>query len=103
MDALEEIRRTVPYYLSSFSALDRYFGQIEQPVMHVAVQGDLVTLAKAVPELDFPGVPYADAAIWDNGTRVYFRCLEDAPRLQPQPFRVQNLLYDPDRDRYLDP
>ena len=103
MDVLANLRREAPWYYSSFSALDRYFRQSEQPAQHVAVQGDLVSLARAVPELEFPGVPFADAAVWEGTTRVYFRCLDDERRLKPQPFRVQNLLYDPQVDRYLDP
>ena len=103
MDALADLRSAVPWYYSSFSALDRYFHQSEQPVKHIAVEGDLVALAKSIPNLEFPGVPYADAAVWDGPTRVYFRCLEDEQKPQKQPFRLQNILYDPDRDRYLDP
>ena len=103
MDALVDLRSAVPWYFSSFSALDRYFRQTEQPVVHIAVEGDLVALAKSIPNLEFPGVPYADAAMWDGPTRIYFRCLEDEHKPQKQPFRLQNILYDPDKDRYLDP
>ena len=103
MDALADLRSAVPWYYSSFSALDRYFKQTEQPIRHIAVEGDLVTLAKSISNLEFPGVPYADAAIWDGSTRIYFRCLDDGEKPQKQPFRLQNLLYDPDRDRYMDP
>lgn len=102
MDALADLR-AVPWYFSSFSALDRYFHQNEQPVVHIAVEGDVVSLAKSISHLEFPGVPYADAAIWDGDRRVYFSCLDDSRRPRKQPFRVLNLLYDPHRDRYLDP
>jgi poly(A) polymerase len=103
VSALADLHQTVPWYYASFSALDRYFRQTEQPVEHVAVHGDLISLAKALPNLDFPGVPYADAAMWDDTTRVYFRCIDDPSKPEPQPFRMQNILYDPRGDRYLDP
>lgn len=103
MDALADLGDSVRWYYASFSALDKYFGQSPQPVMHIAVAGDVVDLAKAVPHLEFPGVPFADAAAWNGRTRIYFRCIDDAHAPEKQPFRVQNLLYDPERDRYLDP
>ncbi len=103
MDALAELRASTTWYYSSFSALDRYFGRDEQPVVCVTVEGDLVTLAKAVPELEFPGVPHADAAVWDDGRRIYFRCIDPDAKPGPQAFRPLNLLYDPARERYLDP
>jgi len=103
MDRLASLRSEAPWYYSSFSALDRYFGRSEQPVVHVAVEGDLVTLARAVPELEFPGVRDADAAIWDEDRRVYFRCIEPASKPPRQSFRPLNLLYDPAGERFLDP
>ncbi|MFP4113098.1 MAG: HD domain-containing protein [Spirochaetota bacterium] len=103
MDSLTDLRAEAPWYYSSFSALDRYFRRTEQPVLFITVEGDLVTLARAIPDLDFPGVAYADAALWEDGTRVYFRCVDPETKPRPQSFRALNLLYDPERDRYLDP
>jgi poly(A) polymerase len=103
MNTLAHLGAEASWYYSSFSALDRYFGRQEQPVVYVTVEGDLVTLARAIPELEFPGVRHADAAAWDEQTRVYFRCIDPDSKPQPQSFRPLNLLYDPARERYLDP
>ncbi|MFW5683234.1 MAG: HD domain-containing protein [Spirochaetota bacterium] len=103
MDFLADLSAEARWYLSSFSALDRYFGREEQPVLHVTVEGDLITLARAIPELEFPGVRHADAATWHEGRRVYFRCIEPESKPRPQSFRPLNLLFDPERERYLDP
>lgn len=103
MSALTNLREQATWYYSSFSALDRYFGRSEQPALYVTVEGDLVTLARAIPELEFPGVRHADAAAWDDGRRVYFRCIDPSTKPRPQTFRPLNLLYDPSRERYLDP
>lgn len=103
VDTLAELGNAVPWFYATFSALDRYFHQVEQPVRYIAVKGDVVSLARSVPNLEFPGLPHADAAIWDHGTRVYFTCLDDGIRPRPQSFRVLNFLYDPVNDRYLDP
>jgi len=103
MDCLTDLRTEAAWYYSSFSALDRYFGRPDQPVVHVTVEGDLVALARAIPDLEFPGVKHADAAVWDGDRRVYFRCIEPDAKPPRQSFRPLNLHYDPARERYLDP
>lgn len=101
MDALAGLRE--PWFYSSFSALDRYFRRPDAPIVHVTVRGDLVTLARAVPGLEFPGLDHVDAAAWDGARRIYFQVVDPESKPRPQTFRVLNLLYDPERDRYLDP
>ena len=103
MDSLAELRSEAPWYFSSFSALDRYFHRPEQPVLHVTVEGDLVNLARAIPRLEFPGVRHADAAVWDDDTRIYFHCIEPDTKPPRQSFRPLNLLYDPAGERFIDP
>ncbi len=103
MDALADLRTQTAWYYSSFSALDRYFGRSEQPVVHITIEGDLIALARGVPELEFPGVRHADAAVWDGERRVYFRCIEPESKPPQQAFRPLNLMYDPIRERFIDP
>ena len=103
MDPLAGLQVDAPVYLASFSALDHYFRRPEQPVVFAAIEGDLVTLAKSVPDLEFPGVRFGDAATWHEGKRVYFSCLEPETKPKRQSFRPLNLLYDLGRERYLDP
>ncbi|TVQ23475.1 MAG: HD domain-containing protein [Spirochaetaceae bacterium] len=103
MQALEKLAHAAPWYYASFSALDRYFRTDTDGPLHVSFEGDLVDLARAVADLDFPGVHFADAATWDGDRRIYFRCIEPGSKLPPQTFRPLNLLYDERRTRYLDP
>lgn len=102
MEALAGLSSSRWYY-SSFSALDHYFQREPAPVAYVTVEGDLIALAKAIPDLEFPGVRHADAATWDDGRRVYLRCIDPHTKPRPQAFRPLNLLYDPVGVRYLDP
>ncbi len=45
----------------SFTALDAFFGLTQAPLRFVYFEGDLIALAKQWPDLEFPGLPYADA------------------------------------------
>ncbi len=103
MDPLAGLQVDAPVYLASFSALDRYFDRPEQPIIFAAIEGDIVTLAKSVPDLDFPGIRFGDAATWHEGRRIYFTCVEPESKPKRESFRPLNLLYDPSRDSYLDP
>lgn len=103
MDPAALLDRKIPWYLSTFSALDRYHGHTEQPSLHIAITGDLVDLAKVLPDLEFPGIDHADAAVSRDGVRYYFRCIDSPQRPPRHPIEPLNLLYDPHGDRYLDP
>jgi poly(A) polymerase len=103
MDSLSEIPKTLRWLYSSFSALDRYYHLPQEMGTHLTVFCDLVTLAREVSDLEFPGLAYADAAAWADGSRVYFQCIDDLPRPPQQTFRTLNLLYDPEKQRYVDP
>jgi poly(A) polymerase len=103
MNVTQELEAVAPWYLASFSALDRYFGQENDHITHLAVEGDLVTLAKGVPNLDFPGVYNADAATWSDGKRVYFRCIDPDGKPIRRSYPILNFMYDPAGNRYVDP
>jgi poly(A) polymerase len=103
MKALQELEQSTRWYYASFSALDRYFGIDNPHLSFVAVEGDLVTLAKSVSSLDFPGVYNADAATWSDGKRVYFRCVEPGGRPPAQSYSILNFHYESAEKRYLDP
>ena len=59
MKAVADLEKSMRWFYSSFSALDKYHRRSEQNVAYVTVYGDLVTLARAIPELEFPGVAHA--------------------------------------------
>lgn len=103
MDPRALLDTKIPWYLSTFSALDRYYRRTEQPSVHIAITDDVVQLAKAVPDLEFPGVDHADAAVSRDGVRVYFTCIDSVERPPRRAIDPLNLLYDPVGDRYLDP
>jgi len=103
MGAVVDLGMTMRWFYSSFSALDMYHRRSEQNVAYITVVGDLITLARAVPDLEFPGVAHADAAAFLGHRRVYFRCFDEGAKPRPQTFRSLNLLYDAERERYVDP
>ena len=69
---------------SSFTALDAYLGLKPAPLRFALASGSLVDLAKAAEGLEYPGLPYADAALSEPGGegeeegRLYIR-LADSP------------------------
>ena len=49
------------FHEASFSALDRYRGNPPGPLRFLLFRGGLPELARLGCELEFPGLPYADA------------------------------------------
>lgn len=92
----------LPYYLSSFSALDRYFRRPFGENVYVTVRGTLVDLARVVGELQFPGVEVWDAAVPNGEGCVYYRCIEDSSEFASFSFDVLDVLFDPRADKFLD-
>lgn len=98
----------MPHYLCSFSALDRYFKHPYGDNLYVTVHGGLVDLAREVGdspefgELEFPGLDHWDAAVAHDEGHVYFRCLEDPEELSGSAYGVLELLFDPQRRRFID-
>ena len=104
MDALSRIDSSgYPYYLSAFSALDRYFRIGEGDNLYVAFEGSLIDLAKVLGELEYPGLENWDAAVPHGEGFVYFRCLADEYPRRRFSFPILDFLYDPARARFFDP
>lgn len=95
----------LPFWETSFSALDAYRGLGRAPVRFIAFGAGLVELARAIEGLEFRGLPWADASLQVEGLTVHFRCVdadfrseEEAPVFAPlELFRV------PGTRRFLDP
>lgn len=96
-------RNELPFFYRSFSALDRYFRIREPGPVYLLVQSSLISLAQIFEELRYPGVPLEDAVYQQNGTRYIFHCYDEYDPPSSAAFTVQELLYDPDRDCFLDP
>ena len=95
MKAVADLGKSMRWFYSSFSALDKYHRRSEHNIAYVTVFGDIVTLARAIPDLEFPGVAHADAAAHLSGRRVYFRCVDEGSKPAQQTFRALNLLTMP--------
>jgi poly(A) polymerase len=88
--------------LCSFSALDRYLGVPPLPFVLVETEADIVSLAGAADELDFPGAVMADAAADSDAGRVFFRCLDiDEPAPGPT-FQLLSLTCDVETGHFID-
>lgn len=106
MDALSQIESAgYRYFLASFSALDRYFRITTSQTrnVYVAFEGTLIELAKALGELEYPGLEDWDAASPHGEGKVYFRCLADEQPRRRMSFHLLDFLYDPEAGKFFDP
>jgi len=63
------------FFEYGITALDSYFDEKPRPIKFIAVQCSLIELARAFASLEYPGLPYADASLYDEAR---FICSEDA-------------------------
>ena len=63
------------FFEYGITALDSYFDEKPRPIKFLAVQCSLIELARAFASLEYPGLPYADASLYDEAR---FICSEDA-------------------------
>ena len=61
-----------PSVLHSFSSLDTYYDIDQSSVLHVYTEADLIELARAFPNLQYPGVDGIDALLAQADGRVRF-------------------------------
>jgi poly(A) polymerase len=91
-------------YYASFSALDRFFRLPPSPAArHLLTDCSLVCLAGTFEKLEYGGERHEDAIVSWEGRQYAFRCYDEDDPPSPRPFSVQELLYDPQRDVFLDP
>lgn len=100
LPALNALPKNV--YLYSFSSLDKYFRIADIHVLYVAVESDLVDLARTFTAVQFPGLEDTDALVTMEGITVKFKCYETIDPLVRNPFTVLSFLFDIKKDRYLD-
>lgn len=104
MDALRALdSHGLRYELIGFSALDRYFKNDRFDNLYVSVDGSLIDLAKALGELEYPGLELWDAMLPNGEGGIYFACAEDRDVGNRHSFRLLSLRYDPARGAYRDP
>ncbi len=103
VDDLERLRvEKIPFLFCSYSSLDRFFRLREYNTTYLATDSSIVALAKAFEDLQFPGLPFEDAAVQTGGGRLVFRCVDSLALPPTGPFTVMSLLYDPQRDAFID-
>jgi len=92
-------------FLSGFSAIDSYLGRESLPFITVTTDAGLPDLARLF-DLRFPGPEIADAAVHDEGLRLYFRCMDpDEPGVRPAapPWPLLTFSQDMNTRRFHDP
>ena len=62
--------------LHAYSAIDRYLGFHDMPILWLETNADIAALARLIENLRFPGVDLADGAADTPEGTCYFRCLE---------------------------
>ncbi len=93
----------VPVYLAGSSALDAYYGDPSSERLIVAVEGNLIELAKVFDDLEYPGIESFDARLSLEEGEIYFSCHDPGTRPPAQYFAALNLLYDYRNRKFLDP
>lgn len=90
-------------YYASYSALDRYFRLPPSRNVHLLTDASLIALARLFEPLQYAGGDSEDALV-SQGEQLYrLRCYDEDVPSRPRAFSVQELLYDPGRDVFLDP
>lgn len=100
----------IPAYGSSITALDAYRGLRPAPIRFYLAICSLQDLAKAFEGLEYPGLPYADAALDQAGIDsesgkacAYFRCADSAAQAERAAFAPLDLLSEARRNYFQDP
>lgn len=104
MDALARLDTAgLRYFYAAYSALDRYFRHSSGDNLYIAVDGSLIDLARALGELEYPGLEDWDAATPAGEGFIYYRCLHDEHPRRRLSFGILDFLYDPAAATFMDP
>jgi poly(A) polymerase len=91
-------------HCASYTALDRYFRLPPSAgTRYFLTDCSLICLARTFDELQYAGERHEDAIVLHEGRPYAFRCWDEDDPPSPRPFSVQELLYDPQREVFLDP
>ena len=100
LDTLNQLK--TPWYLASFSALDRYYRKPAGENLYVMVRGSIVDLAREVADLTYPGLDQWDACLPSGEGAIHFRCVDEHEPIPQFGFGVLDFLFDPRADVFLD-
>ncbi|HRY55243.1 MAG TPA: HD domain-containing protein, partial [Spirochaetia bacterium] len=93
-------------YGSSVTALDAYFGRKPAPLRFYLALCSLQDLARAFEGLEYPGLPYADAALGPGrgaGEGACFRCADSLAEAEAAAFAPLDLLAEGRPGYFQDP
>lgn len=93
----------IRFYESGSTALDSYFGLKNPGISFLAVEGNLIDLARLSEGLEFPGLPYADAALREGNSLFYLQCTDSIREAERHAFTRLDFFRDPQSRRYHDP
>jgi len=92
----------ITFLFENFSALDRYFCVKEAGPYYLITEANIVTLAKAFENIEFPGLATIDASLKSNAKDYYFRCVDNINDPPSHFFSVQNFYYDETKNIFID-
>jgi len=95
--------RKINFQFQSYSALDQFFRLKQADTLYLQINDSLISLAKAFEKLEYPGIPFQDAALTSNSKRYIFQCCDNDDPPPAFPFTVLGLLYSQERKCFLDP
>jgi len=93
---------TTPHYLHSLSSLARYHKKNLPGISFELIEGSIVDIAKVYDSISYPGVEGADAVVKDGDLEAVFSCVDAVKAMQHHPLNVMNLIYDKNRNVYID-
>jgi poly(A) polymerase len=90
-------------YLHGFGAIDSWLGSKETSnFIHILTNADTADLAKLFENLRYPGVDLADAALDENDSTWYFRCV-DSIKDNITSFNILDFYQDCKTKAFIDP
>ena len=93
---------TTPHYLHSLSSLARYYKKSTYEVSFELIEGSIVDIAQAYDNISYPGEEGIEAIVIDGDIEAVFSCTDSVKAMPRHPISVMNLLYDKNRNTYLD-
>lgn len=84
----------IRFFEYGITALDAYYDEPSRPVRFILTECSVIDLARCFDNLQFPGLPYADAALISQTEEYRFACTDDVRHFRPLEAWTQ-FLHDP--------
>ena len=93
----------ISWQFEGSSALDRYHRHPRGANLYIAVEAEIIDLAKIVDGLTFLGLDRWDAVVYDDDATLYFTCVDSPWLYDRSAFSVLSLSYNAQAEMYRDP